>query len=184
MSHCVFESFQVSFLLTAQLRQSSWRQQIPWETTIALPTPTLKLFSRATALMESKYRSSLCILSSVMTSLNSLTWQNGHNISAVWDRWPELTWPCLCHYRGIILFRPPRLNNKFEDSSVKYTEGVYNSNKIKQFIKDNMWVSRSPDMLLLHECQQEMWFHFICTKYWQQIIVNGCLHAFILCNNN
>lgn len=71
MSHCVFESFQVSFLLTAQLRQSSWRQQIPWETTIALPTPTLKLFSRATALMESKYRSSLCILSSVMTSLNS-----------------------------------------------------------------------------------------------------------------
>ncbi|XP_024912210.1 protein disulfide-isomerase A3 [Cynoglossus semilaevis] len=39
---------------------------------------------------------------------------------------------------GIILFRPPRLNNKFEDSSVKYTEGVYNSNKIKQFIKDNI----------------------------------------------
>ncbi|XP_034031688.1 protein disulfide-isomerase A3 [Thalassophryne amazonica] len=40
---------------------------------------------------------------------------------------------------GIILFRPPRLSNKFEDSSVKYSEGKFTSNKIKKFIQDNIF---------------------------------------------
>uniref|UniRef100_A0A8C9Z1I7 Protein disulfide-isomerase n=1 Tax=Sander lucioperca TaxID=283035 RepID=A0A8C9Z1I7_SANLU len=40
---------------------------------------------------------------------------------------------------GIVLFRPPRLNNKFEDSSVKYSEDKYTSNKIKKFIQDNIF---------------------------------------------
>uniref|UniRef100_A0A8D3DY99 Protein disulfide-isomerase n=1 Tax=Scophthalmus maximus TaxID=52904 RepID=A0A8D3DY99_SCOMX len=38
-----------------------------------------------------------------------------------------------------VLFRPPRLNNKFEDSSVKYTEGTFTSIKIKKFIQDNIF---------------------------------------------
>ena len=46
---------QVSLLMTrAHHRQSSWRQPAPWGTTIASPTPALKLFSKATASMESK----------------------------------------------------------------------------------------------------------------------------------
>ncbi|XP_068169947.1 protein disulfide-isomerase A3 [Antennarius striatus] len=40
---------------------------------------------------------------------------------------------------GIVLFRPPVLNNKFEDSSVKYSEDKYTSNKIKKFIQDNIF---------------------------------------------
>lgn len=40
---------------------------------------------------------------------------------------------------GIVLFRPPRLNNKFEDSTVKYSEDKYTSNKIKKFIQDNIF---------------------------------------------
>uniref|UniRef100_A0A8D3C7I7 Protein disulfide-isomerase n=1 Tax=Scophthalmus maximus TaxID=52904 RepID=A0A8D3C7I7_SCOMX len=40
---------------------------------------------------------------------------------------------------GVVLFRPPRLNNKFEDSSVKYTEGTFTSIKIKKFIQDNIF---------------------------------------------
>ncbi|KAM3608656.1 uncharacterized protein V6R79_002408 [Siganus canaliculatus] len=40
---------------------------------------------------------------------------------------------------GVVLFRPPRLANKFEDSSVKYSEDKYTSNKIKRFIQDNIF---------------------------------------------
>uniref|UniRef100_A0A8C2YVJ3 Protein disulfide-isomerase n=2 Tax=Cyclopterus lumpus TaxID=8103 RepID=A0A8C2YVJ3_CYCLU len=40
---------------------------------------------------------------------------------------------------GIVLFRPPRLNNKFEESSVKYSEDKYTNNKIKKFIQDNIF---------------------------------------------
>uniref|UniRef100_A0A8C4DKN3 Protein disulfide-isomerase n=1 Tax=Dicentrarchus labrax TaxID=13489 RepID=A0A8C4DKN3_DICLA len=40
---------------------------------------------------------------------------------------------------GVILFRPPRLSNKFEDSSVAYSEDKYTSNKIKRFIQDNIF---------------------------------------------
>jgi len=40
--------------------------------------------------------------------------------------------------RGIVLFRPPRLMNKFEDSSIKYTEDKIISGKIKKFIQENM----------------------------------------------
>uniref|UniRef100_A0A671XVI5 Protein disulfide-isomerase n=1 Tax=Sparus aurata TaxID=8175 RepID=A0A671XVI5_SPAAU len=40
---------------------------------------------------------------------------------------------------NIVLFRPPRLNNMFEDSSVKFTDEKYTSNKIKRFIQDNIF---------------------------------------------
>ncbi|XP_013880516.1 protein disulfide-isomerase A3 [Austrofundulus limnaeus] len=40
---------------------------------------------------------------------------------------------------GVILFRPQRLNNKFEDSSVKFSEDKFTSNKIKRFIQDNIF---------------------------------------------
>ncbi|XP_068579153.1 protein disulfide-isomerase A3 [Cebidichthys violaceus] len=40
---------------------------------------------------------------------------------------------------GIVLFRPPRLNNKFEESSVKYSEDKYTNSKIKKFIQDNIF---------------------------------------------
>uniref|UniRef100_A0A671XUW9 Protein disulfide-isomerase n=1 Tax=Sparus aurata TaxID=8175 RepID=A0A671XUW9_SPAAU len=40
---------------------------------------------------------------------------------------------------GVVLFRPPRLNNMFEDSSVKFTDEKYTSNKIKRFIQDNIF---------------------------------------------
>uniref|UniRef100_UPI0037E725B5 protein disulfide-isomerase A3 n=1 Tax=Semicossyphus pulcher TaxID=241346 RepID=UPI0037E725B5 len=40
---------------------------------------------------------------------------------------------------GVILFRPVRLNNKFEDNSVKYTEDTFTSNKIKKFIQDYLF---------------------------------------------
>ncbi|NXQ79495.1 PDIA3 isomerase, partial [Nyctibius grandis] len=42
-------------------------------------------------------------------------------------------------YKGIVLFRPPRLANKFEDSSVKYTEDKITSGKIKKFIQENIF---------------------------------------------
>uniref|UniRef100_A0A672F955 Protein disulfide-isomerase n=1 Tax=Salarias fasciatus TaxID=181472 RepID=A0A672F955_SALFA len=41
--------------------------------------------------------------------------------------------------QGIVLFRPPRLNSKFEDGSVKFTEDKFTSNKIKKFIQDNIF---------------------------------------------
>uniref|UniRef100_A0A8C9S0Z5 Protein disulfide-isomerase n=1 Tax=Scleropages formosus TaxID=113540 RepID=A0A8C9S0Z5_SCLFO len=40
---------------------------------------------------------------------------------------------------GIVLFRPPRLNNKFEENSVLYTDEKYTSAKIKRFIQDNIF---------------------------------------------
>ncbi|XP_009333068.1 PREDICTED: protein disulfide-isomerase A3 [Pygoscelis adeliae] len=40
---------------------------------------------------------------------------------------------------GIVLFRPPRLTNKFEDGSVKYTEDKITSGKIKKFIQENIF---------------------------------------------
>uniref|UniRef100_A0A3Q2CQ94 Protein disulfide-isomerase n=1 Tax=Cyprinodon variegatus TaxID=28743 RepID=A0A3Q2CQ94_CYPVA len=40
---------------------------------------------------------------------------------------------------GVVLFRPPRLNNKFEDSSVKFSEDKFTSNKVKRFIQDNIF---------------------------------------------
>ncbi|XP_028305825.1 protein disulfide-isomerase A3 [Gouania willdenowi] len=39
----------------------------------------------------------------------------------------------------VILFRPPKLNNKFEDSFVKFSEDKFTSNKIKKFIQDNIF---------------------------------------------
>lgn len=46
---------------------------------------------------------------------------------------------CVVFYcRGIILFRPSRLNNKFEEGSVKFSEDTFTNAKIKQFIQDNM----------------------------------------------
>uniref|UniRef100_A0A8C6J3L7 Protein disulfide-isomerase n=1 Tax=Melopsittacus undulatus TaxID=13146 RepID=A0A8C6J3L7_MELUD len=40
---------------------------------------------------------------------------------------------------GIVLFRPPRLANKFEDSSIKYTEDKITTGKIKKFIQENIF---------------------------------------------
>uniref|UniRef100_A0A8C7XC83 Protein disulfide-isomerase n=1 Tax=Oryzias sinensis TaxID=183150 RepID=A0A8C7XC83_9TELE len=40
---------------------------------------------------------------------------------------------------GVVLFRPPRLNNKFEENSVKFTEDKFTSNKIKKFIQENIF---------------------------------------------
>ncbi|XP_034541479.1 protein disulfide-isomerase A3 [Notolabrus celidotus] len=40
---------------------------------------------------------------------------------------------------GVILFRPQRLFNKFEDSSVLFLEDKYTSTKIKKFIQDNIF---------------------------------------------
>ncbi|XP_061576706.1 protein disulfide-isomerase A3 [Cololabis saira] len=40
---------------------------------------------------------------------------------------------------GVVLFRPPRLANKFEDGSVKFSEDKFTSNKVKRFIQDNIW---------------------------------------------
>uniref|UniRef100_A0A0E9XAJ8 Protein disulfide-isomerase n=1 Tax=Anguilla anguilla TaxID=7936 RepID=A0A0E9XAJ8_ANGAN len=40
---------------------------------------------------------------------------------------------------GIILFRPPRLSNKFEESSVQFSEDKTTSGKIKKFIQDNIF---------------------------------------------
>lgn len=42
--------------------------------------------------------------------------------------------PC----RAVVLFRPKKLNNKFEDSLVKYGEEKITSSKIKKFIQDNV----------------------------------------------
>uniref|UniRef100_A0A673ACJ1 Protein disulfide-isomerase n=1 Tax=Sphaeramia orbicularis TaxID=375764 RepID=A0A673ACJ1_9TELE len=40
---------------------------------------------------------------------------------------------------AVVLFRPPRLYNKFEDPTVKYSEEKFTSNKIKRFIQDNIF---------------------------------------------
>ncbi|KAL7885609.1 hypothetical protein AOLI_G00059040 [Acnodon oligacanthus] len=40
---------------------------------------------------------------------------------------------------GVVLFRPPRLNNKFEESSVKFGEEKFTNAKIKRFIQDNIF---------------------------------------------
>lgn len=44
----------------------------------------------------------------------------------------------LLPHRGVVLFRPPRLANKFEDSSIKYPDDKITSAKIKKFIQENM----------------------------------------------
>lgn len=41
-------------------------------------------------------------------------------------------------HRGVVLFRPLRLSNKFEEGSVRFADGSVTSSKIKKFIKDNM----------------------------------------------
>lgn len=41
--------------------------------------------------------------------------------------------------RGVVLFRPPRLANKFEDGTVSFpADEKINSHKIKKFIQENM----------------------------------------------
>ncbi|KAG5274098.1 hypothetical protein AALO_G00159160 [Alosa alosa] len=40
---------------------------------------------------------------------------------------------------GVILFRPPHLTNKFEDSSVKFSEEKLTNAKIKRFIQDSIF---------------------------------------------
>ncbi|XP_048886624.1 protein disulfide-isomerase A3-like [Brienomyrus brachyistius] len=40
---------------------------------------------------------------------------------------------------GIILFRPARLSNKFEESSVRFSKDTMTSDKIKKFIQDNIF---------------------------------------------
>ncbi|KAM6973801.1 protein disulfide-isomerase A3 [Aplochiton taeniatus] len=40
---------------------------------------------------------------------------------------------------GILLFRPPRLANKFEESTVRFSEDKYTNAKIKKFIQDNIF---------------------------------------------
>ncbi|XP_051896260.1 protein disulfide-isomerase A3 [Pristis pectinata] len=40
---------------------------------------------------------------------------------------------------GIILFRPPILANKFESSTVQYTEAKFSNAKIKKFVQDNIF---------------------------------------------
>ncbi|XP_048338014.1 protein disulfide-isomerase A3 [Sphaerodactylus townsendi] len=40
---------------------------------------------------------------------------------------------------GIILFRPPHLANKFEESSVRYTEDKITTGKVKKFIQENIF---------------------------------------------
>ncbi|XP_062856753.1 protein disulfide-isomerase A3 [Trichomycterus rosablanca] len=41
--------------------------------------------------------------------------------------------------QSVVLFRPPQLNNKFEESSVKFTEDKFTNAKIKKFIQDNLF---------------------------------------------
>jgi len=40
--------------------------------------------------------------------------------------------------RGVVLFRPPLLSNKFEESTVAFSEDAFTSNKIKRFIQDSV----------------------------------------------
>uniref|UniRef100_A0A4W3H468 Protein disulfide-isomerase A3 n=1 Tax=Callorhinchus milii TaxID=7868 RepID=A0A4W3H468_CALMI len=46
---------------------------------------------------------------------------------------------CIVTYSAVILFRPPKLANKFEDSIVKYTEGKFTNAKLKKFIQENIF---------------------------------------------
>ncbi|XP_056137435.1 protein disulfide-isomerase A3 [Lampris incognitus] len=40
---------------------------------------------------------------------------------------------------GVVVFRPPQLSNKFEESSVNFSGEKFTSNKIKKFIQDNIF---------------------------------------------
>ncbi|XP_033823789.1 protein disulfide-isomerase A3 [Periophthalmus magnuspinnatus] len=40
---------------------------------------------------------------------------------------------------GVVLFRPKKLQNKFEESTVKFSEEKFTSNKLKRFIQDNIF---------------------------------------------
>ncbi|XP_020780594.1 protein disulfide-isomerase A3 [Boleophthalmus pectinirostris] len=40
---------------------------------------------------------------------------------------------------GVVLFRPKKLQNKFEESTVKFSEEKFTSNKLKKFIQDNIF---------------------------------------------
>uniref|UniRef100_A0A8C7S255 Protein disulfide-isomerase n=1 Tax=Oncorhynchus mykiss TaxID=8022 RepID=A0A8C7S255_ONCMY len=41
--------------------------------------------------------------------------------------------------KGIILFRPARLSNKFEESSIKFSEDKFTNAMIKKFVQDNIF---------------------------------------------
>lgn len=40
---------------------------------------------------------------------------------------------------GVVLFRPNKLQNKFEDSTVRFSDEKFTSNKLKRFIQDNIF---------------------------------------------
>lgn len=71
--------------------------------------------------------------------------QNKWPACSLWN-WDDWSFSVLV-FRGVVLFRPPRLNNKFEENSVKFTEDKFTSNKIKKFIQENMWVLQIPSWL-------------------------------------
>ncbi|CAL1594853.1 unnamed protein product [Knipowitschia caucasica] len=43
------------------------------------------------------------------------------------------------HGEGVVLFRPKKLQNKFEESTVTFSEEKFSSNKLKKFIQENIW---------------------------------------------
>lgn len=44
---------------------------------------------------------------------------------------------CVCLFRCVLLFRPPRLNNAFEDNTVVFTDYLTVSS-LRRFIRDHM----------------------------------------------
>lgn len=72
---------------------------------------------------------------------------------------------CFVSVRAVLLFRPPRLNSKFEDNVVKYTESVSMSS-LRTFIRDNVYAK----IQLLQPAQ----IHFPYLK--------SCFHVFSFFN--
>lgn len=55
------------------------------------------------------------------------------NVSKIVSFFFSLSFP----FRCVLLFRPPRLNSKFEENAVKYTQSISYSS-LRTFIRDNV----------------------------------------------
>lgn len=173
---------QGSLLMTrAQHSRSSWRQPAPWGTTTASPTPTLRLSSRATASMESKY------LFLPLAKSSFLLWHKYTGADGLKKRKVKTTWFLVVDITSVAAVGPARLQWHFlfwftgesscsahHDSTTSSKTAQWNTAKTNTPTTKSRGSSRTTCECYLDLCpssqhpytavrKQRRWFHNICT---------------------